>query len=315
VTDLLIAHASHTPPAPSSLGIDVPDALEQMVMSMLAKEPADRPSTMGEVSSMLRAMVDWLPPPVQPFQVQAPSMSEVQSRTAILPVAVSPMMYGTNVPSRPAPTPLPPHTTLEQSTGTLDTPERLRRPSRRGWMIGAVATVAVLGVGAYLYSDELIDRSAHSQRRPGSDEMENDTPSTPPKPFDLPGGTGSGRGEGLLPATITVEVEGAPEGLQVTVDGDGGSLPVRLPRDGAVHKLVFRAPGFQPETRIIEASKSQIVSLSLKPAKETPPKDEVKEQRLAPPVRTPLPPRSYRRRLPPPATRPASRGSEVIIDI
>jgi serine/threonine protein kinase len=316
VTDLLIAHASHVPPAPSSLGIDVPDPLEQLVMSMLAKEPDSRPSTMGEVSSRLRAMVDWLPPAVQPFQVQAPSLGEdVQSRTAILPVAVSPMMYSPSLISRPSPTPLPPHTTLEHTTGTLDTPERLRRqPSRRGWMLSvSAALVAILGVGAYLFSDEIIDRTRQQHKTAtAADEGEADPPTT-----------GTTHGEPPLPATITVEVEGAPAGLKVTVDGDQVSLPVRLPRDGSVHKLLFKVPGYQPETRIIEASKSQVVSLSLKPIKDEPdsPRDDPRTAAARDKQQMPRPgivrPPVHRRYPSPPAatTTKPSRGSEVIIEL
>jgi serine/threonine protein kinase len=310
VTDLLIAHASQAPPPPSSLGIDVPDALEQLIMSMLAKEPAARPSTMGEVASILRAMVDWLPPAVQPFQVQAPSVDQPHSRTAILPAAMSPMMYATGIPSpRPAPTPLPPHTTLEQSTGTMDAPAQFR-PSggRRGWMIGMVALLAVLGAGAYLFSDEIIDR-AHSQRRPGPDDVETDLPPTA-RPFDQSGARGA-RPAPPLPATITIEVEGAPPGLQITVDGDAASLPLRLPRDGAVHRLIFRAEGFQPETRIIEASKSEMIALNLKPAKDEA-RDQARDDR---PAVRPVPTPRYRRHAAPAAAKPSGRGSEVIIDI
>jgi serine/threonine protein kinase len=309
VTDLLIAHASHAPPAPSSLGIDVPDPLEQMVMSMLAKEPAARPSTMGEVSARLRAMIDWLPPAIQPFQVATPSLSEdLHSRTAILPVAVSPMMYSPSLASRPQQTPLPPHTTLEHTTGTMDTPERLLRPpSRRGWVLSvSAALLAIVGVGAYLFSDEIVDRTRPRKPAVSSEEAEADLPTKT-------------HGEPSLPATITVEVEGAPDGLKVTVDGDPvSSLPVRLPRDGAVHKMLFKVPGYQPETRIIEASKSQVVALSLKPIKDEPesPREDPKlardRQQMPRPgiVRPPV----HRRGPPTPATKP-SRGSEVIINL
>jgi serine/threonine protein kinase len=316
VTDLLIAHASHAPPAPSSLGIDVPDPLEQLVMSMLAKEPGDRPSTMGEVSARLRAMVDWLPPAVQPFQVQAPSLSdENHSRTAILPVAVSPLMYAPSLASRPSATPLPPHTTLEHTTGTLDTPERLRQsPSRRGWLLSVTAALlAIVGVGAYLFSDEIVDRT-HPHRKTAVITEEGET--------DPLNGPGSGRAQPTLAATITVEVEGAPDGLKVTVDGDLVSLPVRLPRDGSVHKLLFKVPGYQPETRIIEASKSQVVSLSLRPIKDEPDTTQRDDPKVArDKQQMPRPgivrPQVHRRYPPPSTATPAkpSRGSEVIIEL
>jgi eukaryotic-like serine/threonine-protein kinase len=309
VTDLLIAHASHVPPPPSSLGIDLPGALEQLMMSMLAKDAADRPSTMAEVSSRLWAMVDRLPPAAQPFFVQSPSMAEVASRTAILPVPISPIMYS---PAHALQTPRPPQTTLERSTGSLDTAER--RPSRRGWAIGAIVSVAALAAGAYLFSDELIG-GFHAQRRPSQDEIDHDPP-TSSRPFEPPP---TARGSGAippvvpaapsLPSTVTVEVEGAPEGLRVTVDGDEASLPLRLPRDGSDHRLVFRAPGFQPETRIIGSSSSQVISLSLKPQKPAADSESAEDR---PPTRAPKVPRH---RPPRPPSKATGRGSDVITDI
>jgi serine/threonine protein kinase len=305
VTDLLIAHASHTPPSPSSLGINLPDPLERLVMNMLAKDPGDRPSTMGEVASMLLAMVDWLPPARQPFQVKSPSMAESSTRTAVLPAAISPLMYSTNPPSRPS-TPLPPHTTLQHSTGTMDAPD-FRRASGRAWKIGAAVMVAALGTGAYLFSGDIVE-GVQSRRR--FEPVESDNVTTGSKPSEPPVTTAGRAPTSVLPATITVGVENPPPGLQVSVDGDAASLPLRLSRDGAVHKLLFKAPGFQPETRIIEASRSEVLSLQLKPIKEP---AEVEAQRARPTVRTPTPQRGSRRRLPPRSA--PRRGDDVIIDL
>ena len=45
------------------------------------------------------------------------------------------------------------------------------------------------------------------------------------------------------PDTVVVEVEKAPPGLRVSVDGRPTTLPVRLPRGSRAHALRFEAPG------------------------------------------------------------------------
>jgi hypothetical protein len=190
----------------------------------------------------------------------------------------------------------------------MDTPDRFRRgSSRRGWKIGAAVVVAALGAGAYLFSGDLAG-GLRSRRR--AETIESDNPPTTVKPAD-PATTAAGSAGAVLPSVITVGVENAPPGLQVSVDGEATSLPVRLPRDGTVHKLVFKVPGFQPETRIIEASRSEMLALQLKPSKD--PADAEQEQ-ARPAVRTPTPPRGAARHRPP-GRGTARRGDDVIIDI
>jgi len=265
VTDLLIAHASQPPPTPRALGVDLPGELEDLLMAMLAKNADHRPSSMQEVAGALRAMGPHLPRAARPFQAHAPTLPGAFARTAVLPPTNVPM---TPMPSAPTPmtrTPPPPHTTLEHTTGTMDAvdegPEV--RPRRRGLLLGTTLAVIALGVGAIVYTD-LLNPSPRRRRgaSPGDDPTQP-TPVevvTPPPPPERP--RPPPRVEEAQP--IAVEVEGGPEGLEAVADGRVVTLPISLPRDGAVHKLVFRAPGYLPETRMIEASRSQTLTLNLK---------------------------------------------------
>jgi hypothetical protein len=67
------------------------------------------------------------------------------------------------------------------------------------------------------------------------------------------------------PATITVEVEGAPPGLTVIADGEGAEVPLSLPRDDRSHRLVFRAPGHRELTRVVAANRDQVLVLAMEP--------------------------------------------------
>jgi serine/threonine-protein kinase len=55
---LLVDHISGTPPALQELVPEAPAALTQLIMSMLAKEPADRPQSAADLCSLLDDLVD-----------------------------------------------------------------------------------------------------------------------------------------------------------------------------------------------------------------------------------------------------------------
>jgi serine/threonine-protein kinase len=277
VADLLIAHASQPPPTPRALGIELPGELEDLLMAMLAKNPDERPHSMVEVAAALRAMAPHMPPAARPFQPHAPTLPGAFPRTEVLqapnlPVATPYPGQATPYPRTPTPPPRPfaalNPTTLQQTTGTMDGVEERRpaAPSRRGLLIGATLAVAAIGVGAVVFTDVLSSSPRRKRRPSGSaaDPVDEDAP-TPvevarPAPARGPAGTAAP----TPPASVTIDVEGAPAGLEVSIDGRRATLPLSLPRDGAAHELSFRAPGHAPETRMIEASRSQTLKLSLK---------------------------------------------------
>jgi hypothetical protein len=201
------------------------------------------------------------------------------------------------MPSVPTPmtrTPPPPHTTLAHTTGTMDAVDdgRQLRPRRRGLLVGATLVVAALGIGAVVYTDILTPEPRRHRRGAGSGD-EGTTPVevvTPPPLAERP----RPPARVAEPEPITVEVEGGPEGLEAVADGRLVTMPISLPRDGAAHRLVFRAPGYLPETRIIDASRSQTLTLNLK-----------KDER---PVEKPRPPHH-------PNHRPTTNVPEPIIDL
>jgi serine/threonine-protein kinase len=286
VADLLIAHASQPPPTPRALGVDLPGEIEDLLMTMLAKDADHRPHSMVEVAAALRAMVPHLPRAGRPFQAHAPTLPGAFARTAILQPPNVPM--ATPMPSAPTPvnrTPPPPHTTLAHTTGTMDAvDDRMQlRPRRRGLLVGATAAVVALGIGALVFTD-LLSPSPRRRNRGASGSADEDTTpvevvSPPPERPRPP------RAVEEEPQPVTIDIEGGPEDLQILVDGRPAALPLTLPRDGAVHKVAFKAPGYLTETRMIEASRSQTLTLDLKKEerKERPPKPERERPHRPPP--------------------------------
>ena len=127
-----------------------------------------------------------------------------------------------------ADSPAPHPTTLGLAVGTVET--RTRRPSytRRRWLVAAglaavaLAMVAIFGL-----------RRSPTPVAPQPPAPPPDAAKEIPKP--------------ITPAKVaTVEVENAPPGLHVTVDGVAQELPVALPVGPEVHTLVFEAPGYEP---------------------------------------------------------------------
>jgi hypothetical protein len=72
LAELLAAHASDSPPPPESLGMALPEGLEELILHMLLKVPAQRPNSMGEVAATLRRIASSLPPANRPFHATPP---------------------------------------------------------------------------------------------------------------------------------------------------------------------------------------------------------------------------------------------------
>ena len=53
---LLIAQATEAPPRPRARNPEIPEVLEQVLLKLLEKKPADRPSSAGELGAMLRGI-------------------------------------------------------------------------------------------------------------------------------------------------------------------------------------------------------------------------------------------------------------------
>ncbi len=56
VVDLLDAHLNQRPTSPRSINAQIPSALENLIVAMLAKHPEDRPQSMAEVEHALRKL-------------------------------------------------------------------------------------------------------------------------------------------------------------------------------------------------------------------------------------------------------------------
>ena len=270
---------TETPKTMAQLGIKVTPAIEEWLQRLLAKSPAERFASMSEVAAAIEALRSGAP---LPARVPASSATG----TAMLPAQGAP-------PKGPTPSVIPtavlPAVPRATATTTLseNAAERLERTQlRRGaprwaWFVTAgAAAVLVLGTAGLSL---LRSRSARAPAESAVEESAPASPAVAPPPA-TPTPTPA------EPRTVTVEVDDAPAGLTLTLDGAAAELPARLPAGDQVHELVFRAPGHRARTLRLDGSQNRRVTLALEPtpaatpepAKTPPPRDRASHKRAAP---------------------------------
>ncbi len=277
--DLIVAHISEAPEPPRAHVPSILPALDRLVMQMLAKAPTDRPQTMEAVESEIadclaalgtRAPLPDVRPrkpvvvPVLPDDFPAVAGSRSSGSTAPTPAAdaLTPMRTtpfgvgqagGTRVlpdreslHSRATDTP---SSTIRNAVGEKAEPVAPRRSS---FARAPMMLIAVLGIGAVgalvALRGQIFASATTAEPDPPSAGLE---PRTPPPP--------------ALPDKVTIDLPGLPPGAQVFVDGagTGAALPLRLARDDRRHQLVVRAPGREPRTIEIDATRDRVVELEL----------------------------------------------------
>jgi eukaryotic-like serine/threonine-protein kinase len=144
--DLLIAHATVVPPRPSELEPRVPPILDELIVQLLAKDPAARPGSMGDVAASLEAAFGTQPGarPTGTVVVQNPggtgSAHTGVGSTAVLE-PTPPVTSGGKRPAKPS----------SPSSRRAEEPSRASSGGGRGVLVVlGIVVVAGGGVGAYL---------------------------------------------------------------------------------------------------------------------------------------------------------------------
>ena len=229
--------------------------LEAITLKALAKAPADRFQSTAELAAAL---------------AQVPV--DDQRRTLVLPPDPSvPFVIGTATPN----------------VGTFSAgevrPAARPRGGRRGVLLGAAAGTAVVALGLMLTMRDPPSRSTREanpvekrqpavvrppvieMERPPVEKIEIPAPPPPPAVVERPRPQPAIR-RPRPPELIAITITNAREGLTVTVDGRRASLPLRLPRDGKPHKVLFKTPNFHPEVQTLQADEDQTITLANRPA-------------------------------------------------
>jgi eukaryotic-like serine/threonine-protein kinase len=293
--DLIIAHGTEPPPAPHDLGVMLPEALETLIGRMLAKSPDDRPQTMKDVVTGLRAAgaampnstmrIETRPLPVWagPAPTPAPPTATPQMLTP-QPRVPTPVRYGGMMaPTAPVQPFVAPRTTLAQTAGEM---EQMHIRRSRAPLFFVVLLAGAAAGGAYLF----LGRPAP---KPEEAPAALPAPAPLPAPAVVPRDPEPPPPE--RPTMVTVQLVGAPANLEVAVDGKRTSLPLRLRRDGQSREIIFSAPGYRDQVEMLVPDSDQTVKLSM--------------QKVA--VKAPERPHRPPRERPAPAPAPVSRPPQV----
>jgi eukaryotic-like serine/threonine-protein kinase len=138
----------------------------------------------------------------------------------------------------------------QQSDEEAFVTQRIAARKKKIAIFGGAGGVAVVGIVAVLFSGS----GKKEQTAPVVAQAPAPTQIAAPAPTPKP----------AAPTLISVEIAGAPPGLSVTVDGVATALPLELAAGSAKHKVVFSAPGFVPQERMLGGQRDIAIELNLK---------------------------------------------------
>jgi serine/threonine-protein kinase len=282
--DMIVAHVSEAPERPTLLVPSLMPAVDSLVMSMLAKNPTDRPQTMEIVSLEIHRCLEGM-------RVRVPSAEVEPRERVIIPpvkagtdaVTLTPPQVSSRTPGQQDITPPPEPktksvpsaggtrllsetaqaslegvpgrrrpTTLRSATGERQSPtERVTRSSslfKTGILLAVAAAIGGVVVAFML-------RDAGSAKAPPRSAV-----------AETAAATASGAAP-QLPEKVTIDVRGLPPEAELFFDGENvRELPLRITRDDRRHALVIRAKGYDEQTVDIDARRDRVVDLVMAPA-------------------------------------------------
>jgi serine/threonine-protein kinase len=286
--DLLIAHVSEAPPAPSSVKPAIPPELDRLVLRMLAKSPNDRPASMEAVGRELTAFHSAASDPTGPMltlRLDQPPVAGASTPaspsaggTRLLSDAEPPSKSSGSSKSNKASESGKSTSTFSHSASELMTTER-SRPTRRiglfvavGGLAAAGIAVAVLRPGRTGGGDADRATAVHEQVR----EPAQDQPPPPRRSIDVPAAAEppAAAARAAEPAKVTLLITSQPPGASLWF-GDAstprGKTPVRLvvPRAGDPVRATLKADGYVDRAIVVDADHDQTVDVKLDALEET----------------------------------------------
>lgn len=243
---VLVAHVLEPPPRLTQVRPDLPSQLDEPVLQMLAKTPAERPSSAGEAFGRLE-------------QAARAAGLNLSSGLPHLPRPPESVATGSDFVSQTV------GVGSNRVEGASSRPSQTAEP-RIG--IRILALVAVLAAGALAVPLLFRGKTDDSQTPPpavsGSAlEMGSAAPISKPEPTE----SASAKASAAAPSEeVQIVLRGAPQGAQVFREDERlGEVPgpFRLPRGDRPLDLNVRAAGYQPTTVSVVPSENRELVVSL----------------------------------------------------
>ena len=183
--DLMVSHLQKIPAPPIEIQPELPKALNDIIMTALEKDPAQRFQSAEAFRFALQsvhAAVKSLPvapaPAVEPdLGGQAAGSGAAPSATAVLGATSGQPSQAQPQPTTPYPTPAAPPV----APAVIPPPTTSRNNRAVFVILGALAVIALLAVGAMQFSRLMKARARASQVAPPA-EAAAESPATPPQP-------------------------------------------------------------------------------------------------------------------------------------
>jgi serine/threonine-protein kinase len=275
---IMLAHIHAPPPGLRELVPDLPEGVEQSILGMLAKEPAERPQTMRAALQSMEsaALAAGVPLPAENSRITLPGGRQRLTSTHVTP-PVSGMDDLATLESSSAPDGAA--ATMDAGAQRRATPAQLAARAQpvsmtdmavekppaarrgRGAML-IVAALALAGIGAL--AARPWERAAGETQTVVSAVAAPD-PTAPEPPAPEPAAT--------PPALVAVTIEGPPAGTEVY--GPAGLLGVapgviQLPRGDTEVMLTFKADGYVATTATVTPAAATTLAVALEPRTTTP---------------------------------------------
>jgi serine/threonine-protein kinase len=254
-------------PSPRALRPDLTPEMERLVLTSLAKNPADRFQTAGEFLRHLAAAAvgripenarpcvtetsqpSVAPPPIDTLPLVPGNQEDIETLDSMR--ATSSSDDGPVKASTPSPSPAVPWSTEEaRELRVAQTPGR----GRIILIVGGIAAAMVIGlaiVAAILLSGD-------DQDLDGSDDP------TTPRAGTVRDQEHAGAGQRTSGETTTIWIDVAPLAATITWDGRViNDRPLVVPRGGRDIEMLVSHPGYVPERLMIRPDKERSVRVNL----------------------------------------------------
>jgi hypothetical protein len=170
-------------------------------------------------------------------------------------------------------------TTLGSSAGEVVIPGLPAKRSPLAWVGGALALVAVVGVGGWAVTRSRPGRDAGLAAAPTASAMPAAAALPPPSAASQPSVTPA------IPQLVAKRVVTEPDGALITVDGKPlGKAPVavEIPEGRDSVEVDLRAPGYVAEKRTVSRADQPEIRVKLKPVAARPAAEAAPPRRQAP---------------------------------
>ena len=241
--DLMVAHLQKTPAPPIDIQPELPKALNDIIMTALEKEPAQRfqsaeafrfalQSVHGAVASL----------PVAPARAVEPDLGGQVAGLGAAPSATAVLAAPSGQPSQAQPQPTTPYLSpaVPPVAPAVIPPPTTSRNNRAVFIVlGALAVIALFAVGAMQFSRLMKARSRASQVAPAA-EATAESPTTPPQPASTQN-TNDASASGQLP-TASTDQQPAAGSAQPSAPSPANSTAGAAPSSGVLTPKKRKAP-------------------------------------------------------------------------